>query len=94
MTDEDYWLASTAGDKEPGINGAIMRRIGPRPEIGAPVVGAVITVQVEDLDAAIEKARALGADIALETMQIPGVGSVAYLHETEANVLGVFQPLG
>jgi predicted enzyme related to lactoylglutathione lyase len=92
MGTEDYWLASTAAPEGPGINGAICLRRGPRPEIGAPIVGAVITVQVDDLDATLARCVALGGDVALEKIPIPGVGQVAYVHDTEANVLGLFQP--
>jgi len=93
MGDDDYWLATTSDGQRTGINGALIRRRGPRPAIGAPVVGAVITVQVDDLDATIERVCKLGADVALARSAIPGVGAVAYIHDTEANVIGVFQPL-
>jgi predicted enzyme related to lactoylglutathione lyase len=93
MGSDDYWLVSARTDGAPGIDGAIMRRMGPRPEIGAPIVGMVNTVQVGDLAASIQRAQELGASIALERQEIPGVGSVAYVHDTEANVLGLFQPI-
>jgi predicted enzyme related to lactoylglutathione lyase len=92
MGTESYWLATTAEESAPGINGAILPRLGPRPEIGAPIVGAVITVQVDDLDAAVARCIALGGDMALDKMTIPNVGFVAYVHDTEANVVGIFQP--
>lgn len=28
---QDYWLITTGGEKEPGINGAIMQRSDPKP---------------------------------------------------------------
>jgi len=91
MGSEDYWLATTTPQGGVGINGAIMRRRGPRPEIGAPIVGAVVTVQVEDVDAALTSCVKLGGHVALERVTIPNVGAVAYVHDTEANVLGIFQ---
>src|SRR5579862_1235874 len=93
MGEQDYWLLNATTEGAPGIDGAIMRRMGPRPEVGAPIVGMVNTVQVDDLDAALARAMELGADLALERMEIAGVGSVAYVHDTEANVLGLFQSL-
>lgn len=90
--DEAYWLASTGPDDEPGIHGAILPRPGPRPEIGDPIVGAVITVQVDDLDASLARATELGGTLALDKMPIPGVGTVAYVIDTEANVVGLLQP--
>lgn len=92
MGTEDYWLATTSPDASVGINGAIMKRQGPRPEIGAPIVGAVVTTQVDDLDKALATCVKLGSHLALDKMEIPNVGSVAYIHDTEANVLGLFQP--
>lgn len=91
MGDMDYWLLAT-GDEAPGIDGAILPRQGPRPEVGAPVVGAVNTVQVDDLDATLAAALERGAVMALDKMPIPGVGTVAYLLDPEANVVGVLQP--
>jgi predicted enzyme related to lactoylglutathione lyase len=92
MPGVDYWLLTTGPDGEVGINGAVLPRVGERPPIGAPVVGAVTTVQVEDLDATLARVGELGGDIALDKMAIPGVGTVAYVHDSEANVVGVLQP--
>ena len=91
MGAESYWLATTTEQGGAGINGAILPRQGPRPEIGAPILGAVITVQVADLDASLAKCLELGAGVALKKMAIPNVGAVAYVHDTEANVVGLFQ---
>ena len=90
--DMDYWLVSTGPTEEPGIDGAILPRMGPRPEPGAPVVGMVNTAQVPDLDAALARVQELGGDMALDKTVIPGVGTVAYVHDSEANVLGILQP--
>jgi len=90
--DMEYWLCSTGPADEPGIDGAILPRSGGRPEIGGPVVGAVNTVQVDDLDAALASAIDHGGSMALDKMAIPGVGTVAYVLDTEANVVGMLQP--
>jgi predicted enzyme related to lactoylglutathione lyase len=87
-----YWLLATGPDDQDGINGAVLPRQGARPEIGAPIVGATMTISVEDLDATLATAQANGAGIALPTMPVPGVGNLAYIHDTEANVVGVLQP--
>jgi hypothetical protein len=94
MGDVDYWLMSTGDPTEPGIDGTVLPRQGERPEIGAPIVGMVTTVQVDDLDATLAKVLELGGDMALDKMAIPGVGVVAYVHDTEANVVGILQPEG
>src|SRR5512143_3641338 len=91
--DQEYWLLSTRPDDEPGINGAIMPRNTDRPAQGAPIVGIVITMDVEDIDASLAKALELGGAMAMDKMDIPGVGTVAYVFDTEANVIGVLQPV-
>jgi len=90
----EYWLLSTGPADKMGIDGAILPRQGDRPAVGAPVVGAVNTVQVDDLDASLAKAFELGGVLALDKMAIPGVGTVAYVLDTEANVVGMLQPEG
>ncbi|MBK5333473.1 MAG: VOC family protein, partial [Ilumatobacteraceae bacterium] len=90
--DQQYWLVSTGPTDEPGIDGAILPRMGDRPAAGAPVVGMVNTMQVDDLDASLTKAFARGGVLALDKMVIPGVGTVAYVLDSEANVIGMLQP--
>jgi uncharacterized protein len=90
--DQQYWLVSTGPTDEPGIDGAILPRMGDRPAPGAPVVGMVNTMQVDDLDASLSKAFARGGVLTLDKMVIPGVGTVAYILDSEANVIGMLQP--
>ena len=90
--DQPYWLVSTGLTDEPGIDGAILPRMGDRPAPGAPVVGMVNTMQVVDLDASLATAFGLGGVMALDKMVIPGVGTVAYVLDSEANVIGMLQP--
>lgn len=90
--DQQYWLVSTGPKDEPGIDGAILPRMGDRPAAGAPVVGMVNTMQVADLDVALAKAYERGGVLALDKMVIPGVGTVAYVLDSEANVIGMLQP--
>jgi predicted enzyme related to lactoylglutathione lyase len=90
--DQPYWLVSTGPSEEPGIDGAILPRTGERPAVGAPVVGMVNTMQVADLDASLAKAFDRGGLLALDKMVIPGVGTVAYVLDSEANVIGMLEP--
>ena len=55
-------------------------------------MGAVNTVPVDKLDAALATVTELGGGLALDKMAMPGVGTVAYVHDTEANVVGLLQP--
>jgi len=90
--DNPYWLVSTGPTDQPGIDGVILPRSGDRPAAGSPVVGMVNTMQVDDLDAALAMAFDRGGVLALDKMVIPGVGTVAYVLDSEANVIGMLQP--
>lgn len=52
-----------------------------------------MTVEVDELDPALEKARSLGGSIVVEKQQVPGVGWLAYLNDPDGNVLGVLEPV-
>ena len=91
--DNPYWLLQTGEDGTPGINGAVVPRPGQPPPVGAQVSGFVCTIQVEDLQATLADITSRGCSIALDPMTVPGVGTVAYFHDTEANVVGVLQPV-
>lgn len=90
----DYWLVGT-GTNAPGIDGAILRRMGenPGPEDKTAVIAYVCTIDVDDLDAAIEKARELGGTEALGKREVPGVGWQAYYKDTEGNIFGMMQAM-
>jgi uncharacterized protein len=84
-----YWLITTGPDTEKGINGGMVMRRG---EIdGQAVIAYVCTVDVPAIDAAVEKAQQLGGSVALPKMPIPGVGWLAYVKDTEGNILGLMQ---
>jgi len=78
----DYWLVST-GTEPPGIEGAILRRMGenPDPQEPTPVIAYVCTVDVEDIDEALGK------------LEVPGVGWQVYYKDTESNIFGMMQAM-
>ncbi|MCE3288501.1 MAG: lactoylglutathione lyase family protein [Caulobacter sp.] len=86
-----YSLITTGPDGEPGINGGLIKRQGPAPAEGAPVFGYVCTIDTADLDATLKTAVANGAAEALPRQAIPGVGWLAYVRDTEGNILGIMQ---
>jgi predicted enzyme related to lactoylglutathione lyase len=88
----EYWLISTGPAAKPGINGGLLRRQGPAPADGQPVNAFVCTVSVENLKAMLERVTGAGGTIALPTMPVPGVGWLAYVKDTEGNLLGLMQP--
>jgi uncharacterized protein len=86
---EDYWLVTTGKAPEPGIDGAILKRMGPIN--GDAVMAYVCTVDVPSIDDAIAKITSHGGTIALPKMAVPGVGWLAYYKDTEGNIFGTMQ---
>lgn len=85
----DYWLIDTGpGD---GINGGLMKRLGPAAPEGAPANSYVVTIGVPSLDDYLKRALDAGATIALPKMPIPGVGWQAYVKDLDGNILGLHQ---
>jgi predicted enzyme related to lactoylglutathione lyase len=87
----EYWLIGTGPKEEPGIDGGMIKRQGNAPAAGQAVNAFVCTIGVTDLDATLAAALAAGASIALPKAPIPGVGWLAYVHDTEGNILGMTQ---
>ncbi|KQM82643.1 VOC family protein [Agromyces sp. Leaf222] len=99
--DIPYWSISTGegaignvtGEPGFGINGGLTQRLGPKPEVGAPVTGANFVVGVEEIDATFAKGLALGAIEALPLDDMQGVGRVGYLLDPDNNVFGLISPI-
>ena len=87
----DYWVITTGSDAEKGINGGMIRRMGPGPLEGQAVNAYVCTVHVPAIDEYIAKIGTAGGVIALPKMAIPGVGWLAYAKDSEGNIVGVMQ---
>jgi predicted enzyme related to lactoylglutathione lyase len=85
--DVPYWsietgegaIGNVAGSAGHGINGGLTERHGPKPEIGAPVVGCNLVVGVDDVDALMRRGVELGGTEALAAEDMQGVGRVGYL---------------
>ncbi len=87
-----YWGAVTGDAKEPGINGALIRRQGPAPEPGQAMNGYACTMGVENYDAAEAKILELGGKVALPKHALPGMAWQGYYLDTEGNIFGIHQP--
>ena len=76
--------ASTGGDGEAGIDGAI---------IGRPQPGAIGMnfIDVESVDDYIAKIQANGGTLVRPKIHIPEVGYTAVCNDTEGNPVGLFQ---
>lgn len=77
---DETGMPSTAGS----INGGMFRREG---EMTAPVV----TVDVEDIDAALEKIAVAGGSVFRGKMEVGGMGWNAYFKDSEGNIVGLWQ---
>lgn len=75
--------------KEPGfINGGMFQR---SPKF--PLQGPTVAVTVEDIHAALTKAKAAGGTVMMDVMRIADMGLYAYVRDTEGNIIGVWQNL-
>lgn len=88
---QDYWLIKTGESDQPGIDGGLMKRMGPPPTDGQAVNAYVCTVISTEIDEHVKKATTNGGSIALPKMAVPGVGWLAYVKDTEGNIFGIMQ---
>lgn len=68
-----------------GINGGVFA--GPK---GHPFL--TFYVQVDDLQAYLDKATKLGGQAVVPPTPIPGIGSYAFLKDPDGNIVGIFKP--
>jgi uncharacterized protein len=81
------------GPASVGINGGMLLRPGPAPENDQAAPNAfVCTVAVDDLDQILEKVVANGGRVDMPAETIPNVGRLAYVRDTERNMVGLLQP--
>ena len=79
----EYWLITTGPDDKPGINGGLGKR-----ETDNYVLN---TLDIDDIDAALEQVKARGGKVLAEKAPIPGVGWFAQIEDPEGNRLGLMQ---
>jgi len=80
----DYWLVTTGEAPEVGIDGGIGRRQRADDQ-------TTNTIDVADLDVAVDKVVASGGSITNAKHAVPGVGWLAYATDTEGNPFGMLQ---
>jgi uncharacterized protein len=85
----DYWMFDTG--EGAGINGGMVKRMGPKPAPDAAVNAFVTSLGVTSVDEVLAKALAAGAVVALPKMAIPGVGWQVYIKDPDDNLLGLHQ---
>ena len=82
---QDYWLATTGDNDQPGINGALTPRAP-----GFP--GIVNTIGVASLKDVVSAVEPNGGEVIEARIPVPGVGLLAYVKDSEGNIFGLMQP--
>ena len=82
---------TTGPDEEAGINGGLLFRRGPEPQERQAINAFVCTIEVDELDAYLEKAQKAGAQVDVPKMPVKGIGWIAYCKDTEGNLFGMIQ---
>lgn len=86
-----YFGVVTGESNEPGINGALMQRQSPSPQLGQPLNGFACTLGVADYDATESKILENGGTVALAKYALPGMAWQGYYLDTEGNIFGLHQ---
>ncbi|SEP78952.1 MULTISPECIES: VOC family protein [Micrococcaceae] len=92
MQGMDYTIAiTTPSDQQTGMPsapGAINGALFPRTDnLRTPI----ITIDVEDMDAALAQVESAGGSVAQAKDAVPGMGYYAYFKDTEGNIMGLWQ---
>jgi predicted enzyme related to lactoylglutathione lyase len=90
----DYTMVNTTPTNEQGmpsdpgaINGGMLKR-------EPPVTSPVITIDVEDIDKALEQIGALGGSTVQPKQSVMDMGFAAYFKDSEGNLMGLWQSAG
>ncbi|GAA4470043.1 VOC family protein [Nemorincola caseinilytica] len=83
----DYWGLNTGPADSRGINGGLYQRPADN-----KITTFDCTLEVDDIDAAIETVKANGGTIQGEKMEVPGIGWAVTAYDTEGNRFGMLQP--
>jgi len=87
----DYWLITTGAPEQPGINGGLFPRRGSSPSEPNPISAFVCSVDVDNIDNAMNRVLTAGGTIVVPKRAFPGVGWSAYCKDTEGNIFGLSQ---
>jgi uncharacterized protein len=81
---QSYWLITTGGGGEPGIDGGLMHR-----HFNQAVIN---TIAVGSLDDTVKRVEAAGGKKVHGPNEIPGVGTHVYCTDPEGTLFGVLEP--
>lgn len=83
----NYWPIDTESGST-GINGGMFK-----PQEGQLPAKLSVYIQVDDVQAALDRAEAAGAKTIVPPMEIPGIGWSAIFLDPEERAIGVYKPL-
>ncbi|HEY4516945.1 MAG TPA: VOC family protein [Candidatus Paceibacterota bacterium] len=75
-----------------GINGGMMTRNAAKAPEGVGPNAFVCIVGVDNIDTYYDKAKAAGGIVAMDKMDVPHVGKLAYFKDPDGNLFGIIQP--
>jgi len=76
-----------------GINGGMMMRNAPKPPMdGVGPNAFVCIIGVDNIDVYFEKAKKAGGVVAMDKMDVPNVGKLAYFKDPDGNLFGIIEP--
>jgi uncharacterized protein len=91
MPQMQYTLVTTTKTDEQGmvtevggINGGMLHRQG-------PITSPVITIGVDSIDDSLAHIEKLGGKVAIGKQPVGDMGFSAYVHDTEGNLIGLWQ---
>jgi predicted enzyme related to lactoylglutathione lyase len=84
-----FFIIQTGTAENPGIMGAMHKRM--EPVEGKGMIGFECTIAVESIDAAAAAVEAGGGKIIIPKVTIPTVGTMIKFEDTEGNVVGAMQ---
>jgi uncharacterized protein len=85
-----FYLIATGREPDGGHSGGLQERRELVP--GQKMIGFECTVSVENIDQTIRAVEANGGRVVAPKFHIPTVGTIAYVADTEGNVVGLSQP--
>ena len=84
-----FYLIATGEEPDGSHSGGLQERRELLP--GQKMIGFECTVEVDDIDRTIRDVEAGGGRLAAPKFHIPTVGIIAYIVDTEGNVVGISQ---
>ncbi|MBD8870595.1 VOC family protein [Nocardioides donggukensis] len=91
MPDIDYTIVQTGATDEQGMPTSAGYIGGGMFERSSDIDRPVITINVDDMSAALDRLSAAGGKQVGETSQVADMGWAAYFHDSEGNLMGLWQ---